>query len=319
MELLSPIRQLIHTVGETPNTNADQAILYTDSNRHELNMVFNFDHMHIDYSERGKFDVTRFQLTDLKRVFTQWQNKLSDHGWNSLYWSNHDQPRAVTRFGSEKYRVESAKSLATVLHMLKGTPYIFQGEEIGMTNAKFDSLTDYQDIETKNIINLYKEEGLDESFIKRVAYLRSRDNARTPMPWQNEKPYAGFSQNKPWIKMNPNYDTINVAQALMDTDSVFYHYQRLIALRHKLDVVVNGKYQLYDAKNEKVYTFSRTANDGTTLLVIALFSEDKLFYTLPLEVSSNNWQVILNSYPEAIFKNNLLELNPYQSIIMINE
>lgn len=315
-EVLSTFDTL--TVGETPNTNADQAILYTDSDRHELNMVFNFDHMHIDYSERGKFDVTRFQLTDLKSVFTEWQNKLSDHGWNSLYWSNHDQPRAVTRFGSEKYRIESAKSLATVLHMLKGTPYIFQGEEIGMTNAKFDSLADYQDIETKNIINLYEKEELDEPFIKRVAYLRSRDNARTPMPWHNEKPYAGFSQHKPWIKMNPNYDTINVAQSLMDKDSVFYHYQQLIALRHKYPVVVNGRYHLYDPNDNNIYAFSRESDDGIKLLVIASFSEKKLTYELPKAISNDNWRVLLNSDSNTFIMQNIISLVPYQSVILIN-
>nr|CCC56938.1 oligo-1,6-glucosidase [Weissella thailandensis fsh4-2] len=306
------------TVGETPNTNSDQAILYTDVERHELNMVFNFDHMHIDYGQRGKFDNKRFNLVDLKHVFTEWQNKLSNRGWNSLYWSNHDQPRAVTRFGSERFRVESAKTLGTVLHMLKGTPYIFQGEELGMTDAKFDSLNDYQDIETKNIINLYNQEGLNEDYIKEVAYLKSRDNARTPMPWTSESPYAGFSNKKPWIKMNPNYPTINVEKTLQDKNSVFYHYQRLIALRQTLPVVVEGKYTLYDESNEDVFTFTRTGNDGTVILIIASFSEHELTYSVPNQlVSDKKWQVLLNSSMHNVDFNKSLKLKPYQSIVFI--
>ncbi|WP_439819516.1 glycoside hydrolase family 13 protein [Weissella paramesenteroides] len=306
------------TVGETPNTDSDQAILYTDVDRHELNMVFNFDHMHIDYGKRGKFDNKRFNLVDLKRVFMEWQDKLSDRGWNSLYWSNHDQPRAVTRFGSEKYRIESAKTLGTVLHMLKGTPYIFQGEELGMTDAKFDSLADYQDIETKNIIDLYQQEGLPEDYIKEVAYLRSRDNARTPMPWSSESPYAGFSDVRPWIKMNPNYPAINVADALKSETSVFYHYQKLIALRHKLPVIVEGKYTLYDADNEDIFTFTRTANDGTMLLIIASFSESVLTYSVPEKLVGNQqWQVLLDSSASEIDFNRQLTLQPYQSIVFM--
>lgn len=305
------------TVGETPNTNSDQAILYTDEKRHELNMVFNFDHMHIDYGQRGKFDNKRFKLTDLKRVFTEWQDKLSEHGWNSLYWSNHDQPRAVSRFGSEDFRVESAKTLGTVLHMLKGTPYIFQGEEIGMTNAKFDSLSDYQDIETKNIIDTYRKEQLDEDYIKEVTYLRSRDNARTPMPWNNTK-FGGFSQAQPWIKMNPNYPNINVEEALNDQKSVFYHYQKLVQLRHELPVIVDGKYQLFDPENEEIYTFTRTSGDGTKLLVIASFSSKNVIYNIPEELTrERNWQVLLDSYGVLDNFKAELKLMPYQSVVFI--
>ncbi|ADG39700.1 MULTISPECIES: alpha-glucosidase [Leuconostoc] len=317
-EVLSNFNTL--TVGETPNTSSDQAILYTDESRHELNMVFNFDHMHIDYGERGKFDNKRFQLTDLKRVLTEWQNKLNDHGWNSLYWSNHDQPRAVSRFGSEVYRVESAKTLGTVLHMLKGTPYIFQGEEIGMTNAKFSALSDYKDIETKNIIDIYAKEGLSEKYIKEVAYLRSRDNARTPMPWNGTPKFAGFSDVTPWLKMNPNYQTINVESALRDNHSVFYHYQKLIKLRHELPVIVNGKYQLYEPDNDKIYTFTREAQDGTMLLIVASFTDQTLWYAVPAPLrEKKSWRVLIDSYEQVDQYHDDLQLSPYQSIVFIGK
>mgnify|MGYP000199409431 CR=1 FL=1 len=218
----------IMTVGEAPHTSADEAAPYTASDRHELNMVFHFDHMHLDYDENGKYAKNRVKLTDLKEVMTKWQDTMHEcDGWNSLYWSNHDQARAVSRFGneSEPYRVKSAKMLGTILHMMQGTPYVYQGEELGMTNVYFDKLEDYRDVES---FNAYKEmtETFGVSHEEMMGYLKKigRDNARTPMQWDDSE-NAGFTTGTPWIRVNPNYLEINAKQQVGNPDSVFSYYK----------------------------------------------------------------------------------------------
>lgn len=272
----------VMTVGETPHTDADQAQLYTAADRHELNMVFHFDHMHLDYGENGKYSKNRFKLTDLKAVMTEWQEKMyACGGWNSLYWSNHDQPRPVTRFGDERpaFRAASAKMLGTVLHMLQGTPYIFEGEELGMTNVRFASLSDYRDVETFNTYEDFTSRGLmSQADVMECIYLKSRDNARTPMPWDGSET-AGFTTGTPWIGLGPNAREINVKNALADPDSVFYYYQKLIALRHDLPVVTEGRYELLDPDNERVYAYLRRT-DRETLVVVANFTAEPIPYCL---------------------------------------
>lgn len=307
----------IMTVGETPNTDPNQAIKYTEADRHELDMVFHFEHMHLDYGPYGKFSDRRFKLVDLKEVLSRWENKMEQYGgWNSLYWSNHDQPRSVTRFGndSSEYRVKSAKMLGLVLHMLQGTPYIFEGEELGMTNAKFDSIEDYQDVETKNIYHEFIDmHHLDESKTMHDIYLKSRDNARTPMPWNNGE-NAGFSSVKPWLRLNPNYKEINVDEALADTDSVFYFYQKLIDLRHKLPVITIGKYKLLDANNPDIYSYLRITDDKI-LLIVANFTDRVIDYQIPAEVEFTQAKILLsnNGKVEENLRSHTVHLAPYDA------
>ena len=305
----------IMTVGEAPHTSADEAVTYAAAGEKELNMVFHFDHMHLDYDENGKYAKTRVKLTDLKRVMTEWQEKMhACDGWNSLYWSNHDQARAVTRFGNEspKYRVISAKMLGTVLHMMQGTPYIFEGEELGMTNAFFDKIEDYRDLEA---IDIFKDftgrKGFSEKDTLELLRLKSRDNARTPMQWDDTK-YAGFTEGTPWIDVIPNYTEINAEKCLEDPDSVFYYYQKLVKLRHEIPVITDGEYELLDAENEKVYTYLRKG-ENESLVVVANFTDEVIDYQVDEKVKAQESSLLISNYGDASDTfNNHLTLKPYQ-------
>ncbi len=291
----------IMTVGEAPHTSAEEAVPYTAADREELNMVFHFDHMHLDYDENGKYAKTRVNLVDLKQVMTKWQEKMQEcGGWNSLYWSNHDQARAVTRFGNEtpKYRVLSAKMLGTVLHMMQGTPYIFEGEELGMTNAFFDKIEDYRDIEALDIFKDFTErKGFSEADTLELLRLKSRDNARTPMQWDDSEK-AGFTEGTPWISVNPNHREINAKACLEDENSVFYYYQKLIKLRHEMPVITDGVYELLDADNEQVYTYLRRGKNET-LVVLANFTEETIMYRLGDEWKEKEGRLLLSNYETA--------------------
>lgn len=291
----------IMTVGEAPHTSAEEAVPYTAAARGELNMVFHFDHMHLDYDENGKYAKTRVNLVDLKQVMTKWQEKMQEcGGWNSLYWSNHDQARAVTRFGNEtpKYRVLSAKMLGTVLHMMQGTPYIFEGEELGMTNAFFDKIEDYRDIEALDIFKDFTErKGFSEADTLELLRLKSRDNARTPMQWDDSEK-AGFTEGTPWISVNPNHREINAKACLEDENSVFYYYQKLIKLRHEMPIITDGVYELLDADNEQVYTYLRRGKNET-LVVLANFTEETIMYRLGDEWKEKEGRLLLSNYETA--------------------
>lgn len=292
----------IMTVGEAPHTSADEAVPYTAADRRELNMVFHFDHMHLDYDENGKYAKTRVKLTDLKQVMTQWQEKMQEcDGWNSLYWSNHDQARAVTRFGNEnpKYRTVSAKMLATVLHMMQGTPYIFEGEELGMTNPSFDRIEDYRDIEALDIFRDFTErKGFTAEDTLELLRLKSRDNARTPMQWDDSE-NAGFTTGTPWINVSGNYKEINVKECLDTPDSVFYYYQKLIRLRHEVPVITDGIYELLDADNEKVYTYLRKG-EKETLVVIANFTEEVIEYQVDVKRNAQKSALLISNDEKAL-------------------
>ena len=291
----------IMTVGEAPHTSAEEAVPYTAAAREELNMVFHFDHMHLDYDENGKYAKTRVNLVDLKQVMTKWQERMQEcGGWNSLYWSNHDQARAVTRFGNEtpKYRVLSAKMLGTVLHMMQGTPYIFEGEELGMTNAFFDKIEDYRDIEALDIFKDFTErKGFSEADTLELLRLKSRDNARTPMQWDDSEK-AGFTEGTPWISVNPNHSEINAKACLEDENSVFYYYQKLIKLRHEMPIITDGVYELLDADNEQVYTYLRRGKNET-LVVLANFTEETIMYRLGDEWKEKEGRLLLSNYETA--------------------
>ncbi|WP_438478265.1 glycoside hydrolase family 13 protein [Streptococcus pluranimalium] len=299
-------------VGETPNTTVEQALQYTAPERNEIDMVFQFDHMHLDYGKYGKFSDVRFKLSDLKKSLSEWQYGLSE-GWNALYWSNHDQPRVVTRFGNElAYREKSSKMLATLLHMLRGTPFIYQGEEIGMKNVPMKNLDDYKDIETLNEINIMRMNNESENYIRKSCYLKSRDNARTPMPWDNSDGY-GFSQASPWISYSIDNENINVDLELKKENSIFEYYQRLIRLRKEFPVIVDGKYQLIDKEDSDIFSYIRY-NDDEILLIICSFSEEKIGYRVPDNISNYNFELLLSNYSNRKFKEKFV-LNPYEALV----
>ncbi len=312
-EVLS--RYDILTVGEMPLVTTEHAIAITHEETGYLNMLFQFEHMDLD-SKPGssKWDLKPWNLPDLKRVMTHWQKDLEGKGWNSSYLSNHDQPRAVSRFGDDgRYRVESAKLLATFLHMLQGTPYVYQGEEIGMTNARFDSIEDYRDIET---LNMYREfvdnKGIDPRVVMGMIHAKSRDNARTPMQW-SASPHAGFTTGTPWIKVNPNYAESNVEQALADPRSTFHYYRRLIRLRKQYPVVVYGTYDLLLDDHEQIYAFTRTLEDER-LLVICNFTPDTPNFTLPTHVSFSDKELLIGNYPvDSAEDIGMLTLRPFEA------
>jgi oligo-1,6-glucosidase len=258
------------TVGEMPGVTVEQARRFTDPARQEVDMVFQFEHVQLD---RGatKWDTHPLDLRDLKASLGRWQAGLADVGWNSLYWNNHDQPRAVSRFGDDgEHRVRSAKALGTVLHLHRGTPYVYQGEELGMTNAPFASIDDFRDVESLNHYREATANGDDPEAVLAALRISSRDNARTPMQWDATE-HAGFTSGTPWLAVNPNHLTVNARAARADPDSVFHHYRRLIELRHREPVVAHGDFTMLLPDDPQVYAYTR-ALDGVELLVVANLS-----------------------------------------------
>ncbi len=266
-------REEMLAVGEMPGVTVDEAVLYTDPAREELDMVFQFDHVWVD---RGPdpWLLYPFKLTMLKAIFGRWQAGLADVGWNSLYWNNHDQPRVVSRFGDDgPFRVESAKMLGTVLHLHRGTPYVYQGEELGMTNAPFDAIDDFRDIEALGqYAQAVTREGRSAEDVLTVLRARGRDNARTPMQW-DASPNAGFTTGTPWLPLNPNHVEINAAAAVADPDSVYHYYRKLIQLRHDEPAVVDGDFTMLLPHDERLYAFTRRLG-ATELLVMGNFSAE---------------------------------------------
>ncbi|NEC17697.1 alpha,alpha-phosphotrehalase [Streptomyces parvus] len=271
------------TVGETPGVTVEEARLLTDPARRELDMVFQFDHMSLDEGPGGKFDVWPLRLTELKATLGRWQTGLGEKGWNSLYWNNHDQPRAVSRFGDDSppHRDRSAKLLATVLHLHRGTPYIYQGEELGMANAPLATIEDFRDIESLRHHRDRTAQGHREEDVLRGLRHRGRDNARTPMQWDATE-HAGFTTGTPWLPVNPDHTTVNAEAQLADPHSVFHFYRRLIALRHTEPVIVHGDFHLVHPGHEQLYAFTRRhLATGTELLVLANVGGSPLTVGLP--------------------------------------
>ncbi|WP_252247804.1 alpha-glucosidase [Clostridium sp. ZS6] len=301
------------TVGEMPGVSVEEAKLYTGEDRNELNMVFQFEHTDLGNGKYGKWHKNSFKLTDLKKIMTKWQKGLENEGWNSLYWNNHDQPRVVSRFGNDKkYWKESAKMLATCLHMMKGTPYIYQGEEIGMTNVTFQDLNDYKDIEIINAYNdLVVKNGRSHDEMMEGIHDRGRDNARTPMQW-NSSVNAGFTTGTPWIKVNPNYNEINAESQIDDKDSIFNYYKELIKIRKDNEIIVYGNYDLILEDSEEIYAYVRILNEEQ-LLVICNFSSNTSEFKLPNNIKSKYKKLLIANYDEC--KEETLEnisLRPYE-------
>jgi oligo-1,6-glucosidase len=307
----------IMTVGEAALTTTRDAAAVTHFETGYLNMVFTFEHTDIDmerHSFATKWHAVPFELKKLKVVKSRWQDAMADVGWNSLYFNNHDQPRAVSRFGdAQNFRRESATMLATFLHTLQGTPYVYQGEEIGMTNVFFPSIADYRDIESINgFRELIENQGFSpEAALKKVQF-RSRDNARTPMQW-DASPNAGFTTGKPWLALNPNFSTINVEAELADPQSIFHYYQTLIRLRKEHKILVYGRYDLIEDDHESIYAYTRTLVDEK-LLVVINFSGGTPDFAAPKGLTFQNHELLIGNYPVAAEQNPLrFALRPYEA------
>lgn len=298
------------TVGECWGATPEIGRLYTDPERKELSMIFQFEQIQLDKKPGGqRWDLKSLYLPDLKRVFSKWQTELEGHGWNSLFWNNHDLPRIVSRWGNDgEYRVLSAKMLATLLHGMKGTPYIYQGEEIGMTNVPFQTIDEFPDIETQNIYKERLKAGFTEEETMHAIRAKARDNARTPMQWNAEK-NAGFTEGTPWYRVNPNYKEINVEQALADPESVFYHYQKLIQLRKEHDIMVYGTYQLLFPEDEDLYIYTRTLEEEKWLIVCNFHEKTRKFRC------KRAGQVMLSNYADTPATEKIAELRPYEAVI----
>ncbi|MFH5824781.1 alpha-glucosidase [Georgenia sp. AZ-5] len=306
------------TVGEMPGVTLEQARSITDPAHRELDMVFTFEHMRVDHGLSGKWQLRPLHLPDLKANLAAWQEGLAEAGWNSLYWNNHDQPRIVSRWGddSPEHRVASAKTLGTVLHMLRGTPYVYQGEELGMTNVGWATIEDYQDVET---LNFYRESvsgGASDGEVMAGIGPVSRDNARTPMQW-DDGPHAGFTTGTPWLSVNPAYPQINAAAAVADPGSVLHHYRRLIQLRHDHHVVVDGRFALLLPEHEQVFAYTRTL--GTqVLVVVANMSGEPADVTLPGVGAALAGELLLGTHDAAPGPDgDRLRLAPWESRVVL--
>ncbi|MBS6423812.1 MAG: alpha-glucosidase [Ruminococcus sp.] len=303
------------TVGECSGVTLEEAKKYARSDEKELNMVFQFEHMDVDSDEKaGKWTTRKMDLRNLKKILTRWQKGLQDIAWNSLYWENHDQPRSVSRFGndSDEYREISAKMLATCIHMMQGTPYVYQGEELGMTNCPFNTLDNFRDLESINAFHELTEQGkmTEEDMMAAIGY-KGRDNARTPMQW-DDSAYAGFSTANPWIMVNPNYTKINAKDQVNREDSVFKYYQKLIKLRHESELIVYGTYDLILDDDKDIYAYIRTLGDKK-LIVYCNFSENTREVELPEEFT--NGKVLISNYIDAKV-NHKITLRPYEAIVI---
>ncbi|EGT4137296.1 alpha,alpha-phosphotrehalase, partial [Clostridium perfringens] len=291
----------IVTVGEMSSTTIENCIKYSNPKEKELSMVFNFHHLKVDYKDGQKWSLMDFDFIELKKLFNNWQRgMINGGGWNAVFWCNHDQPRVNSRFGDvKKYFNESSKMLATSIHMMSGTPYVYQGEEIGMTNPNFESIEDYRDVESINYFNILKEEGIDEKEIMEILKSKSRDNSRTPVQWNEEK-NAGFTTGTPWINIANNYREINVERALENKDSVFYHYKKLIELRKNEDVIAYGDYIQLLEEHPKVYAYERNYNDEK-LLVINNFYGEACLVDLSKEIEglgNYNKSILISNYKD---------------------
>ena len=314
-EVLS--RYDIMTVGETSGVTIEEAQKYAGEDRNELNMVFQFEHVEDACGDHGKWTTAKFNFRDFKKTMIKWQEELQGKAWNSLFLGNHDQPRSVSRFGNDNpaYRETSAKMLATCLHMMQGTPYVYQGEELGMTNAYFDKLEDYRDIESINFFTELTEAGImTPEYMMKCLMLRSRDNARTPMQW-DDSAQGGFTSGKPWIRINSNYKEINAVQQLGDPDSVFHYYQKLIRLRKEKDIIVYGDFEALCRDDDKIFAYTRKL-DQKKLLTVCNFSDQDAEMEIPEEFAGA--QCLITNLGRTVFDRNFV-LRPYEAFVLYKE
>ncbi|MFM5342979.1 alpha,alpha-phosphotrehalase [Aeromonas veronii] len=306
------------TVGEMSSTSLEHCQRYGALDGSELSMVFNFHHLKVDYPNGDKWTKAPFDFLELKRIFNHWQSGMHGKGWSALFWCNHDQPRIVSRFGDEgEHRGVAAKMLASTLHGLQGTPYIYQGEEIGMTNPGYQRIDDYQDVESRNIFAIKQAEGMSEAEILAILGAKSRDNSRTPMQW-SAAPNAGFTSGTPWLKPAANYPEINAEAALADQHSVFWHYRDLIALRKAHPIFTQGDYQELLTGHPQIWAYARRAN-GQTLLVVSNFYGEPVEFALPAELQSGQGRLLLGNYLDSPAQPQSGMLRPYESLIWLME
>lgn len=305
------------TVGEMSSTTIDHCIKYSNPEREELSMTFNFHHLKVDYPNGEKWALADFDFTALKQILSKWQTEMHNGGgWNALFWCNHDQPRVVSRYGDDKcYHRESAKMLATAIHMMQGTPYIYQGEEFGMTNPGFERIEDYRDVESLNVYSILKEKGMAEEEIINILKSKSRDNSRTPVQW-NSTENAGFSDGTPWIPVASNYREINAENALKDENSIFYHYKKLIQLRKQYDIITYGDYELISEDHPDVFAYIRNGVNEKLLVVNNFYGKETSF-TLPehIQADENLGEILLANYKQSPSAAETIQLRPYESII----
>ena len=302
------------TVGECSGVTLEEAKKYARSDEKELNMVFQFEHMDVDADGSNKWSDKKMDLRDLKSIMTKWQKGLEEIAWNSLFWENHDQPRSVSRFGNDgEYREMSAKMLATCLHMMQGTPYVYQGEELGMTNVPFRDISDFRDLDSINAYHELVRQGVftEEAMMGYLRY-KSRDNARTPFQWNDEE-NAGFTTGTPWIMVNPNYKEINAREQMVRADSVFNYYKKLIRLRKENEIIVYGSYDLLLPDDPELYVYTRTLGDEK-LLVICNFYGNTREFELPEGWNPDRMELMIGNY-EKRDTARTLEIRPYEAVV----
>ena len=303
------------TVGEMSSTSLENCIRYSNPQEKELSMAFSFHHLKVDYPNGEKWVKAPFDFVELKKILSKWQIGMYEgNGWNATFWTNHDQPRALSRFGDDKnFHEKSGKMLATVLHGLQGTPYIYQGEEFGMTNPYFDKIEKYRDVESKNMYKILRDKGLSEKEVLDILMQKSRDNSRTPVQWDDTK-NAGFTSGTPWIEIPENYKKINAENALKDSNSIFYHYQNLIQLRRTEELLITGRYEDIDLENKKVYAYKRVGEDAELIIIANFYDKTTEFDVKGLDLEEAF--ILLSNYVQSPEINgNKLILKPYEAII----
>ncbi|MNB76239.1 Oligo-1,6-glucosidase [compost metagenome] len=304
------------TVGETPGATPEEALSLTDEETGVMNMLFQWEHIEADPGTGGKWGEDTWSMPEFRQAMTKWQIELESRGWNTLYLSNHDQPRQVSRFGNDgEYRGESAKMLATCLHMMKGTPFVYQGEELGMTNVAFETIEEYRCVETRNMYRAAIEAGGDHDSLMKAIHRKSRDNGRTPMHWSADA-NGGFTTGTPWIGVNPNYPKINAERQLGDPDSVFQYYKRLIALRREFPVIQWGTYQVILEDDPYVYSYSRVM-DEQTLLVICNFSDQPRSFGWDTLHAYARKQLLIGNYNPGVELESDMTLRPYEAAVYL--
>ncbi len=302
------------TVGEMSSTTIDHCIHYTNPEEKQLKMCFNFHHLKVDYKNGDKWSLMPYDFGRLKKILHTWQEGIAGgNGWNAVFWCNHDQPRAVSRFGDDEiFRKQSAKMLATVIHGMRGTPFIYQGEEIGMTNAKFTDISQYRDVESLHYFDILKEQGQKEEDIYRILQERSRDNARTPMQWDGEE-NGGFTSGTPWLIVNKNCREINVKESLSDPDSIFSYYQKLVELRKQYDIISDGSYEPVFVDNQGIMSYKR-ALYGEKMLVFANFTGQEQI--VKHKEVLDNWEVLLSNYEDVKIFEDRVTLSPFGAMML---
>lgn len=307
----------IITVGEMSSTTIDNCIRYSNAKEKELSMVFNFHHLKVDYENGEKWTLINFDFKKLKELFNYWQKGMEEgNAWNAVFWCNHDQPRIISRFGNDKeYRDKSAKMLATTIHMMRGTPYIYQGEEIGMTNPYYEDISKYRDIESINYYNILKNKGILEEDILEILKSKSRDNSRTPIHWNDQK-QAGFTDGQPWIDIADNYKEINVEKSLKDEDSIFYHYKELINLRKTEDTIAYGNFEMILNNHNEIFAYARKYKNEI-IIVVNNFYDNEIDVNLDEILKLKKYQVdiLISNYIDSSKDITNIKLRPYESIV----